>query len=555
MIAVLQAPTIDGPNAIAILSALAGLALGLLCLRFIGVRLLRLVARLVPFLGGQLGQWLERRLAQALIAVLAIGCVALLAAGGYLWSRGEHVPNYVRAQLQAVPPEFYKEQAWRLLRVVGAALLAAVLLRPIGRVLGFLERQAVDFRGLKQNDASLRRFFLGLRRLVALGLWISVAVYAAHAFEVHSEVRELLAVLWRVYWILGGGWVAWYAIEVVVISLNAMAEERQKPGHWLANYQKVAHLVPLLRRSLDAILIVIVVTLVVRQIEPIADLAEWGPRLIGVIAIAFLARVLAELVRLGTNEFLLNREGLELEARQRRETIVPLIESGSQYLLYFGAALMILERLSIDSTPFLAGAGIIGLAVGLGAQNLVNDVVSGFFVLFEDYYLVGDYVQIGGSEGVVERIDLRTTRIRDNDGRHHIIRNGEVSTVVNYSKRYTFAVVEVGVAYESDLDKVTTALLDAGRELAAVNPNVLEPTVVKGLIDFGESELRFRTVTRVRPGAHLAVQNQLRERIKAIFDQREIEIPYPKRVLVVKNESPGGGPMGPDVTLHPMDAD
>jgi small conductance mechanosensitive channel len=555
MIVALQAPAIDGPNAMALLLALTGWGVGLLVVRFVGVRLLRLLGRIVPLLGGRFGQWLERRLAQAVWAVLAIGGLAVLAAGGYLWSQGEHVPNFVRAQLRQVPPEFYREQAWRLLQVVGAAMLAAVLLRPIGRLLSYLEQRAVDFRGITQNDASLRRFFLGLRRLMALGLWISVAVFAAHAFEVHAQVRELLAAFWRVYWILGGGWVAWYVVEVAVISLNALAQERQKPGHWLVHYQKISHLVPLLRRTLDAILIVFVATLVVRQIEPIADLAEWGPRLISVIAIAFLARVLAEVLRLGTNELLLGREGLEAEARQRRETLVPLIESGSQYLIYFGAALMILERLAIDSTPFLAGAGIIGLAVGLGAQNLVNDVVSGFFVLFEDYYLVGDYVQIGDSEGIVERIDLRTTRIRDNDGRHHIIRNGQVDTVVNYSKRYTYAVVEVGVAYESDLSQVTAALLDAGRELAAANADVLEPTVVKGLIDFGESELRFRTVTRVRPGAHLAVQNQLRQRIKDIFDQREIEIPYPKRVLVVKNEGGGVGPLGPEATLHPMDAD
>jgi small-conductance mechanosensitive channel len=127
--------------------------------------------------------------------------------------------------------------------------------------------------------------------------------------------------------------------------------------------------------------------------------------------------------------------------------------------------------------------------------------------------------------------------------------------VINYSKRYTFAVVEVGVAYESDLERVTTALEDAGRRLAASCSDVLEPTVVKGLIDFGESELRFRTVTRVRPGTHLAVQNQLRRIIKGLFDERQVEIPYPKRVLVVKNETGEHGPLGPDGVLPPMDVD
>ena len=235
-------------------------------------------------------------------------------------------------------------------------------------------------------------------------------------------------------------------------------------------------------------------------------------------------------------ELLLKKEGQTPEQRQRRATLVPLFRSILTYLIYFAAGIMILKELGINPTPILAGAGIAGLAVGLGAQNLINDMVSGFFILFEELFLVGDFVKIDEAEGVVESIDLRTTRIRDNAGRHHIVRNGKIADIVHYSKGFTNAVVEVGVAYESDLNKVLAVLKSTGEMLHAENDMVLEPTSVKGLDEFGESELLLRTVTRVKPGCHLQVERDLRKRIKDAFDAADIEIPYARRVLIIRNE-------------------
>ena len=130
-----------------------------------------------------------------------------------------------------------------------------------------------------------------------------------------------------------------------------------------------------------------------------------------------------------------------------------------QYLVYFCAAIIVLKQLGVDPGPVLAGAGILGLAVGLGAQNLVNDLVSGFFILFEDYYLVGDYICLDDdTEGFVEQIDLRCTRIRDDDGRLHIVRNGNIEKVLHFSKGYAVAVVEVRIAYDADLERVYEVL-------------------------------------------------------------------------------------------------
>ena len=163
-------------------------------------------------------------------------------------------------------------------------------------------------------------------------------------------------------------------------------------------------------------------------------------------------------------------EGLDDADRRRRTTTVPLVRSAFTYGAYFGTAVLMLSALGFNPMPFLAGAGILGLVIGFGAQSLIDDVVSGFFILLENMYLVGDTIEVGAARGVVEAIDFRTTKIRDGDGRLHVIRNGAIKPVVNYSKDYTMAVVPVEVAYDVDLRGVFGTLRQAGERLRASNP-------------------------------------------------------------------------------------
>ena len=139
------------------------------------------------------------------------------------------------------------------------------------------------------------------------------------------------------------------------------------------------------------------------------------------------------------------------------------------YAAYFATAVLILSAMGFNPMPFLAGAGILGLVVGFGAQSMINDVVSGFFILFENIYLVGDVIEVGTASGVVEAIEFRTTKIRDADGRLHIVRNGDMKLVVNYSKDYAVAAVALDVGYDADLRAVFASLHDAGEQLRAEN--------------------------------------------------------------------------------------
>ena len=314
----------------------------------------------------------------------------------------------------------------------------------------------------------------------------------------------------------------------------------------LTHCGRFSHLVPLFRRTVESGIYVGVATLVTLHIE-MDRLAAWGPRLIRIIGVVLLRGLAVEGANLALDEGLLNRPRLTEGQRARRLTILPLRESTLKHGIYFGAAVCVLEEVGVNPTPVLAGAGIAAMPVGLGAQNLINDMVSGFFILFENYLLVGDDIVAGGAQGFVEQVDLRTTRPRDEEGRLHIITNGNIDGVINHSKDYTSAVVEVGVAYEEDLETVFDTLLEIGAGLAGDRSEVREKTRVRGVEGFGASEVAIVTTTKVKPGCHRVIGREVRRRIEGVFDERGIEIPYARRVVTL--QTPDGKDVSPEEAL------
>ncbi|WP_442944804.1 mechanosensitive ion channel family protein [Nostoc sp.] len=205
------------------------------------------------------------------------------------------------------------------------------------------------------------------------------------------------------------------------------------PDNLLRFYDRLRHLIPFLKRCLEFVTYVCMAILVIQQMQLIANIATFGPRIIKIIGIIFISRVLFEIVYLLKRCCSKNMNLTEIQ-RSRGLTLVPLLRSFLQYLIYFGATVFILYTVGIDPTPILVGAGITGIAVGLGAPTLINDFVCCFFILFENYYLVGDYIEAGKVkekviEGIVEAIELRTTRIRYPNGQLQIIRNGDIGSI------------------------------------------------------------------------------------------------------------------------------
>jgi moderate conductance mechanosensitive channel len=198
------------------------------------------------------------------------------------------------------------------------------------------------------------------------------------------------------------------------------------------------------------------------------------------------------------------------------------------------AGLMILRELDIDITPVLTGAGIAGIAIGFGAQTLVRDVISGFFLIFEDQVRVGDVVTVNGQGGLVEEVNLRTIVLRDEQGAVHIFPNGEVKTLANMSKDFSYYVITVGVAYDEDVDRAVEAMTDAAASLMnepAFKPYILTPLEVFGVDAFEPGQLVIKARIKTVPLKQWVVGRELRKRIARIFSDRGIHMPTPRMVV------------------------
>jgi small conductance mechanosensitive channel len=196
---------------------------------------------------------------------------------------------------------------------------------------------------------------------------------------------------------------------------------------------------------------------------------------------------------------------------------------------------MILGELGIQLGPLLATAGIGAIAIGFGAQSLVKDVISGFFIILENQYRIGDAIEVAGVSGLVESVSLRRTVLRDLEGRVHTIPNGEIKVVSNLSKEWSRSVLDIGISYGEDIDKVVDLLSRIGKELEAEGPYksaILEPLQILGLERFGESQLVIRIMVKTVPLKQWDVGRELRKRIKKRFDEQGIQIPFPHRVLL-----------------------
>ncbi|ACN16410.1 putative mechanosensitive small-conductance channel MscC [Desulforapulum autotrophicum HRM2] len=378
-------------------------------------------------------------------------------------------------------------------------------------------------------------FFTKLRQLLKNSIWFLVILYAAHSLFLPPTVNNALFVTFKIYLIIAIGFLVVRAATATVDSLEALSKKYWYRESYLDWYNRFSELMPLLRRCLEYIIYAWAASLVMLQVNFIAQFASFGPSFVQIIGIFFIARMVVEVVNLLVDKYMLPTDEIAGSPNKQQQTLVPIIKTLLQYGIYFIAFVLMLRAVDINPLPLLAGAGVLGIVVGLGAQSLINDLVSGFFILFEGLFLVDDYIETASARGIVEAIHIRTTMVRDPNGQLHILRNGQINSVVNYSKDYTYAVVEVGVAYDSDLDHVFRVLSDTGLQLKEKNLNVLEPLEVKGIKEFGESELLIRTLTKVRPSCHLRVAFELREMIKKTFDQEGIEIPFPRRVILSQN--------------------
>jgi small conductance mechanosensitive channel len=471
--------------------------------------------------------WLDRfgreaaHRSRRLIAWLTWAAVVVLGAGGVVYHAvGRDVRQDFRDWYADFTGEWWLRLGLRAAGVVGVAVGGWLTVRVLQRLCAWAEAKAVARIGKTVSPEAVARWFRLVRRfsIVAVclgGIWLAGYVIRHHRLADH--------IIWFVLTVLstGAGARLLTLTARAVTRLGAHAGDRHFTKGRLKNYwERVKVLFPFGERCFDAAVYVAAASLIAYELRFIRFMADYGTQAVECIGIFFAARVLIELAHVLLYEaFGLYKD--ESAPNHKGRTLVPLIHSICQYVIYFGAGITMLQVLHVDTTPIMAGAGVIGLAVGLGAQSLVTDVVSGFFILFEAQYLVGDYVQIGDAVGVVEAVGIRVTQVRDARGKVYLIPNGQIKGVVNYSKGYINAVVDVKVPSGSDLEATFRMMAEAGRRLKAARREVLAETEIRGLVDLGTSEMTVRAVTKVEPGTHEAMENEYRRLLKVVFDEAQ----------------------------------
>lgn len=219
-----------------------------------------------------------------------------------------------------------------------------------------------------------------------------------------------------------------------------------------------------------------------------------------------------------------------VEAEKRIITLTSIIHSLIKIILWVIFVMIILQKFGINIAPILAGAGIIGLAVGFGAQELVRDYISGFFIILENHFRTGDVAIINGTGGLVEKIEFRTTTLRDFSGVVHIFQNGKISDISNMTKDWSAMVFDIGVAYKENPQVVMDLMKQVGDELQndpEFKDKIIEPMEIFGLDKFADSAIIIKARLKTKPIQQWAVGREYRKRLKYAFDQHNIEIPFP----------------------------
>ena len=233
------------------------------------------------------------------------------------------------------------------------------------------------------------------------------------------------------------------------------------------------------------------------------------------------------------------------EFRKKADTLSSITASVLTIIIIIIAAITLMGELDIPIGPVLASAGIVGVALGFGAQHMVKDVISSFFILLDDQIRVGDVVQIAGKGSLVENINLRMTILRDLAGNVHYVRNGEIDVVTNMTKEYSRYVFDVGVAYREDVDEVIEVIKQVDEDLRndpQFKDDILEPVEILGLDQFADSAIIIKARTKTKPIKQWAVGREFNKRLKKLFGEKDIEIPFPHITLYMGQDKQGQSP-------------
>ncbi|WP_312470725.1 mechanosensitive ion channel family protein [Neobacillus sp.] len=257
-----------------------------------------------------------------------------------------------------------------------------------------------------------------------------------------------------------------------------------------------------------------------------------GEGVLKIVAILVIANIIVRIGKVAIHNIFKIRNMSPLNTSERREdTLSKLLDSVLSYVVYFIAVMMVLSVLGIDVKALIAGAGIVGLAVGFGAQSLVKDIISGFFIIFEDQFSVGDHIRIGLFEGNVETIGLRTTKIKSWTGEVHILPNGSITQVTNFSLNNSIAIVDIAISYGEDIEKAEKVIEEALKTMPSHYEELTKAPELLGIQTMGTTEIVLRVIAETLPMKQSGVSRAIRKDIKLLLDENGIKAPNPRLVM------------------------
>ena len=267
-----------------------------------------------------------------------------------------------------------------------------------------------------------------------------------------------------------------------------------------------------------------------------ASVEQWqaiGGMLLKIVVILIVSRLLIWLIHKAITVSIINARPARLQLQERRMvTVGKLLKNVTSYAVHFITLLLVLGTFGIDLAPLLAGAGVVGLAIGFGAQSLVKDVITGFFIILEDQFAVGDVIQTGDYKGTVEVIGLRTTRIQSLTGEVYIVPNGSIVAVTNFSLRNSLAVVDISVKTEEGDNRAIEII--SGTLASLKDENLVRQPEILGVQALSPDETTLRVIAECRPNTQTLVTRRLNAEIKLALDREGIRLPYPKMVAIQK---------------------
>ncbi|MDP6787485.1 MAG: mechanosensitive ion channel [Rhodospirillales bacterium] len=505
---------------------------------------------------------LVRAIGVAARAVLApaVPALRLLSLGDesasylFIWVRrlaGVAVIGYFAAEgalLLGLPPGAHAG----LLRLVGlavAVLVVVFVLQNRGAVAAWIRRLPTGRTG----GTGIK----GLRDRLADGWHVLAIAYVVGVYAVAAlGIEDGFAFLIRATVV---------SVVIVVVARMAMAGLRRAVERGFAIGDDIKSRFPLLEARANRYLPVVHVVLraLVTVIAVLTLLYTWGLDAFGwldtplgqrmtrsaisIAAVLVIALIAWELVSSAVERYLskTDDEGNAVARSARARTLLPLLRNIIFVVLAVMVTLIVLSELGINIAPLLAGAGVIGLAVGFGSQKLVQDVITGAFILFEDVISVGDVVRVAGQSGVVEAISIRSIRLRDVSGSVHTIPFSTVDTVTNMTKEFSYYVLEVGVAYREDTDEVVDilrAILDDMRDDPDWGAFIIDPLDVLGVDAFADSAVIIKARIKTAPIKQWSVGREFNRRMKKRFDEENIEIPFPHTTLYFGVDKAGTAP-------------